>query len=301
MLTQKNRPLFFAIGLLAAAAIACGGGTEEFVIITEEPTAGPAPTTEPAATAVPDAGAADPADGKGAERGNLGGGAAATPLPTVAPGSGGELNPQQGTGGLVGNYSVTGVNTEGGSYSGTATITGSSDFFLISWDIGETITNGQGIQLGNSFLVGYPTPGCSVSAYNVGPNGSLDGLWILESDGTNSESATPTSDAVGLLPSNYSVSGTNPDGSTFGGDMTVFAGLDPNLFSVTQTFTESGETIIFQGIAALQNNTLASSYASSNDCGVVNYTINGDGSLSGIWGDTITSTSSSGTESMIPQ
>lgn len=297
---RNRKPLYFALGILAAAAIACGGATEEFVIVTSELPTDEPPTPVPAEPTV-DPNAGGGTDDKGTERGGLGSGSVdAMPTPNTDPQS---INPGAGPSTLVGSYGVTGTNAGADTtYSGTATISGAGDFFFITWDIGESLTEGQGIFLNDTFSVAYPADVCSVSAYNVAADGSLDGLWVLEGEGTNPERATPTSGAPAVgLPSNYTVSGTNPDASTYEGSMTLTIGTDPNAYLFQQIFNDDTGTVQFDGAATLLSNVLGAAYSSTDDCGVIIYDVNADGTLTGIWTDTVVGINTNlGTEILTP-
>ncbi len=294
---HSKRHLTLALGLMAAAAIACGGASEEFVIVTSDVT-----TAEPQLEAtVPPTDSSSGESDKGTERGGLGGGSGdVIPTPNLDPSN---VNPDAGPSTLVGSYTVSGTNpAESTGYIGTATISGVGDFFIISWLIDDAVTEGQGIFLNRTFSVAYPLSGCSVSAYNVAEDGSLDGLWVLEGEGTSPERADPlpNTPVVGL-PFEYQVTGTNPDGTTYGGNMTLTPGTDDRAYLFRQIFTENNETVEFRGVSVLNADVLAASYANSGDCGVVNYTVNADGTLTALWTDTVVGISSGlGTETLTP-
>jgi hypothetical protein len=98
-------------------------------------------------------------------------------------------------------------------------------------------------------------------------------------------------DATSNLGGRYKVSGTNPDGGVYTGNLDVI-----ERGGVYQFRWNAGTQ--YEGVGLRNGRIVAVAFANGNDgsgCGVVNYTVRGDGTLQGTWG--YWGTSVSGTES----
>ena len=78
--------------------------------------------------------------------------------------------------GLEGRYEVTGTNPGGKEYTGTLDVSRSGAGYAFKWNAGETFT-GFGIRSGDDIAVGFGGNKCSFVAYDIGPDGTLDGKW----------------------------------------------------------------------------------------------------------------------------
>ncbi len=92
---------------------------------------------------------------------------------------------------------------------------------------------------------------------------------------------------------NYTVKGTNLDGSEYGGTATI------TLVSKTTCVIEwkTGSTTS-QGICSRNDDAFAAAYVLGDAMGLVIYKVDSDGTLDGLW--TITGKEGSGTEVLIP-
>ncbi len=92
-----------------------------------------------------------------------------------------------------GQYRVEGTNADGSSYSGTATITPSSNSTCrITWRTGSTST-GICMVAGRAFAASYVLNGkVGLVVYELQPDGSLRGAWtVADQPGAGTEILTP--------------------------------------------------------------------------------------------------------------
>jgi hypothetical protein len=104
------------------------------------------------------------------------------------------------------------------------------------------------------------------------------------SNSSNSNSNTSSTSSTKSAPPNiagkYNVTGSNPDGGAYKGTLEVIARGD-----VYQFRWNAGTQ--YDGVAVQNGNIVAVAYANGPDgkgCGVIDYDIQGDGTLSGKWG-----------------
>jgi hypothetical protein len=92
------------------------------------------------------------------------------------------------------SYNVAGTNLDGSKYSGTATITLTSDSTCtIEWVTGGSSSSGICMKYENAFAAGY-TIGKDVGlvVYEILSDGSLHGMWtIAGANGSGTEVLTP--------------------------------------------------------------------------------------------------------------
>ena len=90
--------------------------------------------------------------------------------------------------GVAGDYNLTGKNPNGSSYKGTLVIAAKAGGYTFVWSNG---TSGFGIKQGDTLSVGIGGSRCAFVAYEIKPDGSLDGVWGgYGSDKTGTEKAT---------------------------------------------------------------------------------------------------------------
>jgi hypothetical protein len=90
--------------------------------------------------------------------------------------------------GVAGDYNVTGKNPDGSSYKGALSIAPKAGGYTFSW---SNKTSGFGIRQGNTLSVGIGGSRCAFVAYEIKPDGMLDGVWGgYGSDKTGTERAT---------------------------------------------------------------------------------------------------------------
>jgi len=87
---------------------------------------------------------------------------------------------------LNGRYSVIGLNADGSTYSGNATVSQNGDAVEISWTIGTTVFRGIGTLDGRVLTVYFGAEDPMV--YVIMPGGALHGTWA---DGTALDRLTP--------------------------------------------------------------------------------------------------------------
>lgn len=97
-----------------------------------------------------------------------------------------------GAGGLDGTYSVTGSRLDGAAYKGSLTVAAQGAGFLFSWSTGDN-SQGFGIRKGSYVSVGIGGEQCGFVAYEIKPDGTLEGQWSsFKSKSIGTEVATKT-------------------------------------------------------------------------------------------------------------
>jgi hypothetical protein len=90
--------------------------------------------------------------------------------------------------GVAGEYNTTGKNPNGTSYKGTMTIEPKAGGYKFVWSNNSL---GFGIKQGDTLSVGIGGSRCAFVAYEIKPDGTLDGVWGgYGSDKTGTEKAT---------------------------------------------------------------------------------------------------------------
>ena len=97
-----------------------------------------------------------------------------------------------GAGGLDGSYTVTGSRLDGAAYKGSLTVAAQGAGFLFSWSTGDN-SQGFGIRKGSYVSVGIGGEQCGFVAYEIKPDGTLEGQWSsFKSKSIGTEVATKT-------------------------------------------------------------------------------------------------------------
>lgn len=90
--------------------------------------------------------------------------------------------------GLAGDYNVIGKNPNGSGYKAELSIKPKAGGYQFAW---SNNTSGFGIKQGNTASVGIGGPRCGFVAYEIKPDGTLDGVWGgYGSERTGTEKAT---------------------------------------------------------------------------------------------------------------
>lgn len=114
---------------------------------------------------------------------------------------------------------------------------------------------------------------------NKGNNSSSSSTNTSSTSNNNSSNNAPSATAPDIA-GNYSITGTNPDGGSYKGTLEVIAHGD-----VYQFRWNAGSQ--YDGVGVQNGKVIAVSYTTGTDgkgCGVVDYDIQGDGTLTGKWG-----------------
>jgi hypothetical protein len=94
----------------------------------------------------------------------------------------------------AGTYDVEGTNLDGSTYSGTATISLTSETTCsIEWETGSTTSSGICMLYDKAFAAGYTLDDAvGLVVYEVQKDGTLEGAWTLSGkDGSGTEKLTP--------------------------------------------------------------------------------------------------------------
>lgn len=90
--------------------------------------------------------------------------------------------------GLAGNYDATGKNPDGSGYKATLSIAPSGGGYKFDW---SNDSSGFGVKRGSNVSVGIGGSRCAFVAYEIKPDGMLDGIWGgYGSNKTGTEKAT---------------------------------------------------------------------------------------------------------------
>lgn len=93
-----------------------------------------------------------------------------------------------------GTYAVMGVSVDGNSYEGSATLAATGpQTWRINWRIGNDVSAGVALTVGNMLVVGYTSGRETGTAYyEVQANGTLVGRWTTgRNGGVGSETLLP--------------------------------------------------------------------------------------------------------------
>ena len=92
-----------------------------------------------------------------------------------------------------GSYSVSGVNINGSTYTGTAQITAVGSTCHITWQTGSTSSAGVCMLANKAFAASYRLGDDNgLVIYELHPDGSLHGWWtIVDKQGVGTETLTP--------------------------------------------------------------------------------------------------------------
>lgn len=90
--------------------------------------------------------------------------------------------------GVAGDYKTTGKNPNGSGYTGTLSVTPKGGGYAFAW---SNNSSGFGVKQGNALSVGIGGSRCAFVAYEIKPDGMLDGIWGgYGSERTGTEKAT---------------------------------------------------------------------------------------------------------------
>lgn len=78
---------------------------------------------------------------------------------------------------LPGEYDVMGVAPDGTQFKARLTVAASGPGFTFDWKGPNTALHGRGVRKGDMVTAGFGRSQCSFVAYDVMPDGSLDGQW----------------------------------------------------------------------------------------------------------------------------
>jgi len=176
----------------------------------------------------------------------------------------------------AGDYYVTGVGMNGTPYEGGLEIltVGADQYYTLAWQLANPFY-GIGILNGNVLSGAFGGDGCAVATYTLDANsGAIDGAWASTNDGRlGYESGKPTQSSANVTE--YTLTGTDPDGTPYTGTMTVTQTAD-----TAQLVQNFGGSMVY-GTAILQGNVISAVYG-NDSCGVLGYIV-GENRLDGEW------------------
>jgi len=88
--------------------------------------------------------------------------------------------------GIEGNYTATGTNPSGTPYQTNISVRAAGRSYKFVW---SNNSEGFGVRLGDNIAVGFGGEHCGFVAYQLMPDGSLDGVWGGASPQTGTEKA----------------------------------------------------------------------------------------------------------------
>jgi hypothetical protein len=174
---------------------------------------------------------------------------------------------------LAGIYYVQGANPNGSRYRGMLTLTPSSKEYLFRGWIGKQIFSGNGAFAGKMLVVEWGDK--SPVVYTFGQQSNLDGEWA---DGSATEKlvlyARAAEGQVSPRQGRYRVSGKNPNGSRYSGQLTI--SHQGGRYALDWRVGSSA----YKGTGTMTNNIPTVSCGSATP---VIYALAADGTLKGLW------------------
>ncbi|GGN36439.1 hypothetical protein [Deinococcus daejeonensis] len=171
---------------------------------------------------------------------------------------------------LEGTYDVRRDTFLDGTLKGTLKITAQGKALRFTWDAPYGKFSGLGLRLGNAVAVAVGKPECGVAIYTQ-KGRTFTGNWTMTGAGVGTE----TFDWDGLKAARVAVRGSNPDGSTYTGDLLLPV---DNGYTMPEWIIGKNETF---GSGILRDGTLATAFGDQN-CQVALYRLNpATGELSG--------------------
>ena len=131
---------------------------------------------------------------------------------------------------------------------------------------------------------------CVVACKSTGSSTSTSSSQPSNASSSSSSSSKNSATAPPNIAGKYNVAGTNPNGSAYKGTLEVIPHGDVYQFRWSAGNQSDGVGVVNGDVVAVA----FASGANGKGCGVVDYNINGDGSLDGRWG--YWGTDESGTE-----
>ena len=192
---------------------------------------------------------------------------------------------------FAGTYAISGTNPDNSVYTGTMTVTTYGDGYRISQTIGTSTFTGVANDI-NDFLATAVIVGGQpiIAFYQVTAANKLSGFWQdFNSPKTGTESATHNQfNAFARIPSalltsstnyagTYNIAGTNPNGSTYLGTMTIAAYGDG--YRATTTIGSS----TFRGIGSTLGKYVAMAFNNGGAPLIALYENTDTGALRGVW------------------
>jgi len=202
---------------------------------------------------------------------------------------------------LTGSYQVTCTNPTGTTYTGTLNITPSkatvsgATVYQLKWAFGDQQSVGLGVLYNDTLGAAFGTPDCVLSIYGLGNQsggGDFTGVWSnITTQSFGTETVTfDKSLAKDHIAQQLKVSGTNPDNSTYSGQLTIEGyGLLYDLTWEIGSDTTKGVGLLLPKPTAVIS---ASPAKTGEICSAVIYQVV-DGDLYGTWasvGDKVTGT-----------
>jgi len=187
---------------------------------------------------------------------------------------------------IAGDYSVVGTNEDGSPYRGALKVIKHGAVYQFRWNAGKQY-DGVGVPNGNvvavAFTGGSNGQGCGVVSYQLLADGTLDGKWgYWGVDDMGTERATRTSGSD--LSGDYNVTGKNPNGSDYKGELSITPKAGGYQFAWSNNSS---------GFGIKQGNAVSVGIGGPH-CAFVAYEIKPNGMLDGVWGGY--GTSKTGTE-----
>jgi hypothetical protein len=181
---------------------------------------------------------------------------------------------------LLTRYNVTGKDLDGRAYKGALAITHTGDVYQMEWNVGK-LYSGAGILTGNILSVGWGSVLCGVAVFQVQDDGSLDGIWSITGEKTlgTERAARADKPADKSIAGNYTVSGTNLDGTPHTGTLKITRNGEAYHLN-----WQIDDTANYVGVGLLEDKTLSVGWGAVADlCRVTAYRVKRDSTLTGRW------------------
>jgi hypothetical protein len=170
-----------------------------------------------------------------------------------------------------GLWSITdGKFLNGQGYTGTVQVTSAEKFYKLNWNVGKASYNGLGFYENGHLFAGWGRgPSYGLVVYTIGNDGSLNGKWVFNGAGYIGTEKS-ASGALKGDRSRFSVVGTNPDGTTYNGQLAVEK--KGETYHLSWTVGERS----FPGVGIRVGNQLVVGWGLVRDIGVISYDVTGD-------------------------
>jgi hypothetical protein len=192
-----------------------------------------------------------------------------------------------------GSYAVSGKNPDGSTYSGSMLVSSYGDGYRVTASLGGETWRGIASDIGDYLAVAL-LAGANplITVYKVTAANTLEGFWQSYAEAKEgAEIATLRERNFSFVPTapapttrvdfagGYNISGKNPDGSAYTGNMVLTAFGD----GYRVAFVSGNESWI--GVATDIGNFLVVAYKAGDTPTVSIFERKADGSLSGYWQD----------------
>ena len=181
--------------------------------------------------------------------------------------------------GFLGDYTYQRQYPDGRNESGSLSISAFSKGYRFDWAADNAAESGMallkdrilGVAIGNK---------CALTYYQRYDNGTLVGIWMGWDEYPGPETATPYGFWQNDYSGEYGINGLYRDRSVYSGSLNI-----NRVSQVYELFWDMDDSDDFYGVGLVKDNKLVSVYG-SDDCKIMLYEIQSNGSLKGTFAST---------------